>query len=40
LHAGATLRNLPGLAPREPLRLPDAEELLRVREALQELEEA
>lgn len=40
LHAGATLRGLPGLAPREPLRLPDADELPRVREALQELEEA
>ncbi|MFV2064167.1 MAG: dihydrodipicolinate synthase family protein [Chloroflexota bacterium] len=31
LHAGATLRGLPGGAPREPLRLPEPDELERVR---------
>jgi 4-hydroxy-tetrahydrodipicolinate synthase len=30
LHAGATLRGLPGGAPREPLRLPDAGELAQI----------
>lgn len=34
LHAGATLRGLPGGAPREPLRLPDAEELERIRRVI------
>jgi N-acetylneuraminate lyase len=30
LHAGVTLRGLPGGAPREPLRMPDADELERI----------
>lgn len=37
LHAGATLRGLPGGRPREPLRLPMADELDRVRGAIDQL---
>jgi dihydrodipicolinate synthase/N-acetylneuraminate lyase len=37
LHAGATLRGWPGGAPREPLRLPEPDELERVRGVLDEL---
>lgn len=37
LHSGLTLRGLPGLAPRRPLRLAEGEELARVQEALDEL---
>jgi dihydrodipicolinate synthase/N-acetylneuraminate lyase len=37
LHAGATLRGLPGGRPREPLRLPEGDELEVVRGALVEL---
>jgi N-acetylneuraminate lyase len=40
LHAGVELRGLPGLQPRRPLRLPDADELVRIREAVAQLEEA
>ncbi len=39
LHAGVSLRGLPGGAPREPLRLPDANELERVRTAVAQVEE-
>jgi dihydrodipicolinate synthase/N-acetylneuraminate lyase len=37
LHAGATLRGLPGGAPREPLRVAEPDELDRVRFALAQL---
>ncbi len=38
LHAGATLRGLPGGTPREPLRLPAPDELERVRSAVAQLD--
>lgn len=40
LHAGVEMRGLPGMSPRRPLRLPDGDELVRVREAVAQLEEA
>jgi dihydrodipicolinate synthase/N-acetylneuraminate lyase len=38
LHAGVSLRGLPGGTPREPLRLPDTDELERVRRAVAQVE--
>ncbi len=39
LHAGVTMRGLPGGMPREPLRLPDEDEMERVRGAIAQLED-
>ena len=40
LHAGATMRGLPGGAPREPLRLPESDEMGGVRSAIDQLRDA
>lgn len=37
LHAGATMRGLPGGMPREPLRLPNEDEMEHVRGAIEQL---
>jgi len=40
LHAGVQMRGLPGMEPRRPLRMPEGDELDRVREAVGQLEGA